>query len=93
LAFERICLLYAVLGLSACHLGHLQADRHLHETVAVNYRVQAFTALGAYIKKASFGTFDQSERDGFFATIQILLLHEVSIISAVFYDKPLIIGR
>lgn len=80
LAFEQICLLYAVLGLSACHLGHLKADRHLHEAVAVDYRVKAFTALGAYIKKASSGTLDHSERDGVFATIQIFLLHDVSTI-------------
>ncbi|KAJ5882348.1 fungal-specific transcription factor domain-containing protein [Penicillium soppii] len=55
---------------------HLKADRHLHEAVAVDYRVKAFTALGAYIKKASSGTLDHSERDGVFATIQIFLLHD-----------------
>jgi len=93
LAFEHICLLYAVLGLSACHLGHLKADSNLHETVAVNYRVKAFTALGTYIEKASCGTFDQNQRDGVFATIQILLLHDVSTLLVVFNDRILITGQ
>ncbi|KAJ5092076.1 fungal-specific transcription factor domain-containing protein [Penicillium alfredii] len=77
LAYEQIGLLYAVLALSACHLGHLNSDRHLYEAVAVNYRVNAITALGAAIRKGCSGNFDKSERDGVFATIQILLLHDI----------------
>lgn len=78
LAYEQIGLLYAVLGLSACHLGNLKSDKDLYETTAVDYRVKAITALGAAIRKVCSGSFTDDERDGVFATIQILLLHDVS---------------
>lgn len=78
LAYEQIGLLYAVLGLSACHLGRLKGDSHLCESAAVDYRLKAITALGRTIKKVGSGTFDENECDGIFATIQILLLHDVS---------------
>ncbi|KAJ5683043.1 fungal-specific transcription factor domain-containing protein [Penicillium macrosclerotiorum] len=77
LAYDQIGLLYAVLGLSACHLGHLKSDRHLYETVAVDYRVRAITALGACIRKVCSGDFTSNERDAAFATIQVLLLHDI----------------
>ncbi|KAF3398488.1 hypothetical protein F1880_005762 [Penicillium rolfsii] len=77
LAYEQIGLLYAVLGLSACHLGHLRSDKHLYETTAVNYRLKAITALGAAIRKVCSGYFSDDERDGVFVTIQILLLHDI----------------
>ncbi|CEO58722.1 hypothetical protein PMG11_03427 [Penicillium brasilianum] len=77
LAYEQIGLLYAVLGLSACHLGHLKSDKHLYETTAVDYRVKAITALGAAIRQVCSGSFNDNERDGVFVTIQILLLHDI----------------
>lgn len=76
LAYEQIALLYAVLALSACHLGHLNQDKHL-ENVALDYGVKAITSLGITIKKICSGTFHENDRDGVFATIQILLLHDV----------------
>lgn len=89
LAYEQIGLLYAVLGLSACHLGHLRSDKDLYETAAVNYRVKAITALGAAIRKVCSGTFSDNERDGVFATIQILLLHDVRERCSVYKDRLL----
>ncbi|KAJ5127339.1 fungal-specific transcription factor domain-containing protein [Penicillium atrosanguineum] len=77
LADEQIGLLYAVLGLSACHLGRLNNDAHLCESAAVDYRLKAISALGQKINKVGSGSFDENERDGVFATIQILLLHDI----------------
>ncbi|KAJ5242387.1 fungal-specific transcription factor domain-containing protein [Penicillium citrinum] len=51
LAYEQLNLLYAVLGLSACHLGHLKSDKHLYESVALDYRAKAINALGITIRK------------------------------------------
>ncbi|KAJ5204223.1 fungal-specific transcription factor domain-containing protein [Penicillium cinerascens] len=79
LAYEQIGLLYAVLGLSACHLGRLKGDSHLCESAAVDYRLKAITALGRTIKKVGSGAFDENECDGVFATIQILLLHDLKL--------------
>ncbi|KAH8702250.1 fungal-specific transcription factor domain-containing protein [Talaromyces proteolyticus] len=77
LAYEHIGLLYAVLALSACHLGRLKGDQHLCESVAVNYRLQAITALGAAIRKGFTVRFDDDELDSVFATIQTLLLYDI----------------
>ncbi|KAJ5096933.1 fungal-specific transcription factor domain-containing protein [Penicillium angulare] len=77
LAYEQIGLLHAVLALSACHFGHLNSDKHFHEAVAVDYRLKAIAELGVAIRKVSSGDFSDSDRDGVFATIQILLLHDI----------------
>lgn len=82
LAYEQLNVLYAVLGLSACHMGHLNSDRHLYESVAVDYRAKAINALGTTINKVCSGNFEGSDVDSVFATIQILLLHDVSCHSA-----------
>ncbi|KAJ5180519.1 fungal-specific transcription factor domain-containing protein [Penicillium capsulatum] len=77
LAYEQIGLLYAVLAFSACHLGHLNHDKQLYENFALDYRVKAITSLGIAIKKVCSGVFHENDRDGVFATIQILLLHDI----------------
>lgn len=77
MAYEQLNLLYAVLGLSACHLGHLKSDKHLYESVALDYRAKAINALGITIRKVCSGDFTGGDRDSVFATIQILLLHDV----------------
>ena len=77
LAYEQIGLLYAVLALSACHLGHMKSEKHLYEAVAVDYRLKAITGLSVAIRKVCSGGFSEDDRDGLFATIQILLLHDV----------------
>ncbi|KAJ6109561.1 fungal-specific transcription factor domain-containing protein [Penicillium sp. IBT 16267x] len=76
LAYEQIGLLYAVLALSACHLGHLKSEKHLYEAVAVDYRLKAITELSVAIRKVCSGDFSEDDRDGLFATIQLLLLHD-----------------
>ncbi|KAJ5658286.1 fungal-specific transcription factor domain-containing protein [Penicillium longicatenatum] len=77
LAYEQIGLLYAVLALSACHLGHLKDENYLYEAVAVDYRLKAITELSVAIRKVCSGDFSGDDRDGLFATIQILLLHDI----------------
>ncbi|KAJ5082142.1 fungal-specific transcription factor domain-containing protein [Penicillium argentinense] len=77
LAYEQFSLLYAVLALAACHLGHLSSDKHLIESVSVEYRAKAINALAIVIQKVCSGTFSGSDRDAVFATIQILLLHDI----------------
>ncbi|UKZ84045.1 hypothetical protein TrVFT333_011861 [Trichoderma virens FT-333] len=78
LAYEQFGLLYAVLGLAANHLGHLNSDKYLLDTVAVEYRSRALKALSDAISKGILGKLGPSERDSIFAIIQMLLLHDIS---------------
>ncbi|EHK19371.1 uncharacterized protein TRIVIDRAFT_125946, partial [Trichoderma virens Gv29-8] len=78
LAYEQFGLLYAVLGLAANHLGHLNSDKYLLDTVAVEYRSRALKALSDAISKGILGKLGPSERDSIFAMIQMLLLHDIS---------------
>ena len=82
LAKEQIGLLFSVLALSACHLGHLTSDKELYESVSVDYRVKAITELGTSIRNVQTGQFTGNDRDAIFATIQILLLHDVRVLSS-----------
>ena len=81
LAYEQIGLLYAVLGLTACHMGIQKEDMYLRETLAVEYQVRAIRCLGETLQNGLSGELDENERDGIFAIIQILLLQDVSCIS------------
>ncbi|OJJ01752.1 hypothetical protein ASPVEDRAFT_41343 [Aspergillus versicolor CBS 583.65] len=78
LAKKQIGLLYAVLGLSAVHLGRLTEDTTMHETTAVEYRLKAIRALGEQIYKSQTASLSEEEQDAIFATIQILLLHDIA---------------
>jgi hypothetical protein len=78
LAYEQLGLLYAVLGLTACHLGIKQDDIYLRETLAVEYRVRAIRWLGETLRNGISGQLDDNERDGIFVIIQVLLLQDVS---------------
>lgn len=89
LAYEQIGLLYAVLALSACHLGHLTGDKNLYESIAVEHRVKAITALGVAIRTVCSGSSHENVRDGVFATIQILLLHDVRLWPGLFAQPAL----
>lgn len=77
LAYEQIGLLYAVLGLTACHMGINKEDEYLRETLAVEYRVRAIRWLGETLRNGISGELDENERDGIFVTIQILLLQDI----------------
>lgn len=79
LSYENLGLLYAVLGLSASHLGIMTADVYLRETLAVEYRLKAIRSLGETIKNTFAGSLHEDDRDSMFAMIQILLLQDVSI--------------
>lgn len=50
----------------------------MHETTAVEYRLKAIRALGELIYKSQTTSLSKEEQDTVFATIQILLLHDVS---------------
>ncbi|KAL4877990.1 fungal-specific transcription factor domain-containing protein [Aspergillus karnatakaensis] len=78
LARKQIGLLYAVLGLSAVHLGRFTENTTLHETTSVEYRMKAIRALGELIKKSQDTSLSEEEQDAVFATIQILLLHDIA---------------
>ncbi|KAL3463891.1 fungal-specific transcription factor domain-containing protein [Aspergillus heterothallicus] len=78
LARKQIGLLYAVLGLSAVHLGKLTGDATLIEATSVEYRVKAIRALSEKIRKGQNTSLSEEEEDGVFATIQILLLHDIA---------------
>lgn len=78
LAKKQIGLLYAVLGLSASHLGQLAGNKVLHEETAVEYRMKAIRALSEEIRKSQNMTLPEDEQDAILAIIQILLLHDVS---------------
>lgn len=49
----------------------------MHETTAVEYRMKAIRALGEQIYKSQTTSLSEEEQDAIFATIQILLLHDV----------------
>lgn len=78
LARQQIGLLYAVLGLSASHLGKLTDNATLHDTTAVEYRLRAIRALSKEIRRSQSETLLEDEQDAVLAIIQILLLHDVS---------------
>ncbi|KAL2863388.1 uncharacterized protein BJX67DRAFT_261123 [Aspergillus lucknowensis] len=78
LAKKQIGLLYAILGLSAIHLGKLTDNTTLHETTSVEYRVKAIRALSEQIRKSQNTSLSEEEQDGVFGTIQILLLHDIA---------------
>jgi hypothetical protein len=78
LAYEQIGLLYAVLGLTACHIGIKENDAYLRDTLAVEYQARAIRCLGETLQDGISGDLGENERDGIFATIQILLLQDVS---------------
>ncbi|KAL4898089.1 fungal-specific transcription factor domain-containing protein [Aspergillus ambiguus] len=77
LAKKQIGLLYAVLGLSASHLGQLTGDKPLHEETAVEYRMNAIRALSEEIRRSQNVTLPEDEQDAVLAIIQILLLHDI----------------
>jgi hypothetical protein len=79
LARKQIGLLYAILGLSASHLGKLTGNMSLYEEAAVEYRLRAIRALSEEIRKSQGPNFlHEDEQDAVLAIIQILLLHDVS---------------
>ncbi|PLB47495.1 hypothetical protein P170DRAFT_193531 [Aspergillus steynii IBT 23096] len=78
LARQQIGLLYAVLGLSASHLGKLTDNATLHDTTAVEYRLRAIRALSKEIRRSQSETLLEVEQDAVLAIIQILLLHDIS---------------
>ncbi|KAL2820918.1 fungal-specific transcription factor domain-containing protein [Aspergillus cavernicola] len=78
LARKQIGLLYALFGFSAVHLGRLTENTTLHETTAVEYRVKAIRALGELIRRSQNTSLSEEEQDAVFATIQILLLHDIA---------------
>lgn len=79
MAQKQIGLLYAILGLSASHLGKLTGNMSLYEEAAVEYRLRAICALSEEIRKSQGPNFlHEDEQDAVLATIQILLLHDVS---------------
>lgn len=89
LVYEQIGVLYAVLGLTACHKGIMTGDDYLQGTVAVEYRMKAIRSLGEFIQNGIYADFSEDERDGIFATVQILLLQDVSISILRMYNGPL----
>ncbi|KAL2809429.1 fungal-specific transcription factor domain-containing protein [Aspergillus granulosus] len=78
LAKKQIGLLYAVLGLSAVHLGKLTQNKTFIETTSVEYRMKAIRALSEKIRKGQNTSLSEEEEDGVLATIQILLLHDIA---------------
>ncbi|KAE8153206.1 C6 zinc finger domain protein [Aspergillus avenaceus] len=78
LARQQIGLLYAVLGLSASHLGRLTEDQTMHEETAVEYRMKAIRALSEEIRRSQASILKEDEQDAVLAMIQILLLHDIS---------------
>jgi hypothetical protein len=77
LAYEQLGLLYAVLGLAACHDGLRNGKEDLRE-VADEYRLRCISCLRKSLENGISPQSHENERDGLFATIQLLLLHDVS---------------
>ena len=86
LAHEQLGLLYAVLGLSACHIALTDGETELLE-VADEYRLKCISSLIKFIQNGISSQSHENERDGIFATIQLLLLHDVRVLLSLF-KKP-----
>ena len=67
----------------------MTGDDYLQGTVAVEYRMKAIRSLGEFIQNGIYADFSEDERDGIFATVQILLLQDVSISILRMYNGPL----
>lgn len=67
-------------------MGIQKEDLYLRETLAVEYRVRAIRCLGETLQNSLSVELDDNERDGIFATIQVLLLQDVSCNSHHFVD-------
>ena len=78
LAYEHVAPLYAILGLSACHQGIQQKNKEMHENEAVRYQLNAIRALAALLMNDGKSVLSEGEQDALLATIQILILHDVS---------------
>ncbi|KAL4955195.1 fungal-specific transcription factor domain-containing protein [Aspergillus filifer] len=78
LAKKQIALLYALLGLSAVHLGKMTDNTTMHETTAVEFRMKAIRALGELVSRSQTASLLEEEQDAVFAAIQILLLHDIA---------------
>ncbi|KAL2846593.1 fungal-specific transcription factor domain-containing protein [Aspergillus pseudodeflectus] len=76
LAYEQLGLLYAVLGLAACHDGLRNGKEDLRE-VADEYRLRCISCLRKSLENGISPQSHENERDGLFATIQLLLLHDI----------------
>ncbi|KAL3449686.1 fungal-specific transcription factor domain-containing protein [Aspergillus insuetus] len=76
LAYEQLGLLYAVLGLAACHSGLRNGEEDLRG-VADEYRLRCISCLRRSLEKGISPQSHENERDGLFATIQLLLLHDI----------------
>lgn len=79
LAYEHVAPLYAILGLSACHQGIQRNDKEMHDNEAVHYQLKAIRALAALLNKDRNSMLSEVEQDALLATIQILILHDVSL--------------
>ncbi|KAK9854433.1 hypothetical protein MYU51_004483 [Penicillium brevicompactum] len=77
LAYEQIGLLYAVLAITSFHLGTVNQDKYLRDTLAVVYRLRAIRSLADTIQAGISGNIHENERDALFATIQLLLLQDI----------------
>ncbi|CAG8910053.1 unnamed protein product [Penicillium egyptiacum] len=87
LAYEQIGPLYAVLGLTACHIGIKKDDAYPRDTLAVEYQARAIRCLSETLQNDISGELGENERDGIFATIQVLLLQDASQLFEIFTLK------
>ncbi|THC97336.1 hypothetical protein EYZ11_003170 [Aspergillus tanneri] len=78
LARKQIGLLYAVLGLSASHLGQLTENTTLQVSTAVEYQMRAIRALSKEIRRSQNETLLEDEQDAVLAIIQVLLLQDIA---------------
>lgn len=67
----------------------MTGDDYLQGTVAVEYRMKAIRSLGEFIQNSISADFSEDDRDGIFATVQILLLQDVSTSTVCMHDCPL----
>lgn len=54
----------------------------MHEATAVEYRMKAIRALSEEIRRSQASTLLEDEQDAVLAIIQILLLHDVSVVES-----------
>lgn len=57
-------------------------NQTMHEATAVEYRMKAIRALSEEIRRSQASTLLEDEQDAVLAIIQILLLHDVSVVES-----------
>lgn len=76
LAYHHEVVLHALLGLTACHISHLD-DGSPMTTASLKHRASALHGLVALLAKEEAHQLSRSDEEATFATVLLLVFHDV----------------